>query len=162
MRINSQERLAWQAPMPTGLLEYQKDLLQKKLDFTILITEKHGGNGCYPGWRHWNGSGSWMICVLGSERLREIDKCVVFLLTAPLLLGTPHLTPAHIVAFRGELCSNITRVLSLLGGTWCLMAQVWAGCPGAPRKLDPPAKCSKARIACCQTKKGGMFDFLWW
>ena len=119
MRINSQERLAWQAPMSTGLLEYQKDLLQKKLDFAILITEKHGGNGCYPGWHHWNGSGSWMICVSGSERLREIDKCVVFLLTAPLLLGTPHLTPVCTVAFSGELCSNITRVFSLLRGTWC-------------------------------------------
>jgi len=49
MRINSQERLALQAPMPTGLLENQKDLLQKKLNFAILITEKHGGKWVLSG-----------------------------------------------------------------------------------------------------------------
>lgn len=143
MRINSQERLAWQAPMPTGLLENQEDLLQRNLTWPFSLQKNMGGNGCYLGWRHWNGSGSWMICVSGSERLREIDKCVVFLLTAPLLLGTPHFAPTHIVAFRRELCSNITHVLSLLSGTWCLDGT----------GVSWPSRCSMQIGPCCQVQQ---------
>lgn len=134
---------------------------KRNLTLPFSLQKNMGGNGCYLGWRHWNGSGSWMICVSGSERLREIDKCVVFLLTAPLLRCKPHFAPTHIVAFRRDLRSNITRVLSLLSGTWCL-DDTGVSWPGAPCKLDPAAKSSKARVACYQTKKGGMFDFLWW
>lgn len=58
MRIDSQERLAWQALMPKGFVGKSKGFTSKNLYFAILNTEEGGENGCLLSWRRLNASGS--------------------------------------------------------------------------------------------------------